>query len=185
VNLHASFAKLQEALTNLADESGVRRVVTVPFQHGQDTAGHISDVAAALQPHGGITANVLSSFHRSGERGFGSGDGSTQAWRAEDLRKTVIIKNDPNAIAALSAARSLVNKIAGLIGDEDKTIVLAKSQLALISKHNLAGMHVADAFTALNSLVVPPLQAVARKHNDTKKEGPGHPALKAPRAKKS
>jgi hypothetical protein len=178
INLHRSFAKLQEALTTLADASGVKRAVTVPFQHGGETHAHIQEISDALKSHGGMLANVLTSFHKSGGRGFGSGDGSTQAWPAEKLRQTIIVKDDPNAIKAISAARSLVNLVAKLVGSDDKSVQVAKSQLSIIGKMNGSGMHVADLITALNSLVNLPLQTVARSFS-TARHGEHHAALRA------
>jgi len=179
INLHRAFAKLQEALTMLADESGVKRAITVPFQHAGATHDHINEVAAALKPHGGMLANILTSFHRSGGRGFGSGDGSSQAWPAEKLRQTIIVKDDPNAIKAIAAARSLVNLVAKLVGDDDRSVTIAKSQLSIIGKQNGSGMHVADLLTALNSLVNLPLQTVARLHSTARSGGEHHAALSA------
>jgi hypothetical protein len=180
VNLHRAFGKLQEALTKLADESGVRRVLTLPFIHGGSAADHITAVSTALQSAGGMGNNLLTSFHKSGGRGFGSGDGSTQAWPATKLRETIIIKDDPNAIKAIAAARSLVNLVAKLVGDDDNSVTQARSYLSIIGKANGSGMTVADLCMALTALTNPVLQTVARKHSSAKHGGEHHAKLSAP-----
>ena len=179
IRLHRVFATLQEKLSKLADGLGVRRSVTVPFTHGGAAHEHISAVGLALQPHGGLGENILTSFHHTGGRGFGSGDGSTQAWRADKLRETIIGKDDPNAIASLASARSLINKVAALVGKDDQSVVVASSQLAMLAKYKMQGMNLADAMFALTSLTNPILQKVAQLHSSAK-HGAHHPALTAP-----
>ncbi len=52
INLQKSLSKVNESLTRLFDESGVRRSFTVPYVEGQDMADHIKTVGAAAQTGG-------------------------------------------------------------------------------------------------------------------------------------
>src|ERR1700730_7243847 len=131
IQLQRAFSRLQEAITKLADESGVRRSATVNYIHGQDMHEHTAAVAQTLTQAGGLAANLMTSHHHTGGRGWGSGDGSTQAWPADKLRTTIIPQDNENAKAAIAACRSFVNKVESLIG-EDKSVTIANSQIKLV-----------------------------------------------------
>jgi hypothetical protein len=180
VKLHRAFSALNSALTKLADESGVKRSATIPYIHGQDMSDHIAAVGQALSTCGGITANLLTTSHRADGRGFGSGDGESVAHPADALRTTLIPKDSQNAIAAINACKKLISQIASLVGEDDPTVKMAKSQLGLVGRHDAEGMTVLDLLVALQNIPHAPLQAVARAHDRTK-EGGMHPKLRGPR----
>jgi hypothetical protein len=181
VNLQKAYSLLNERLIELFDGSGVRRTFTIPYIEGQATADHMQSVATALPSAGGMTNNLLLTAHHSNGKGWGSGDGHTVAHPTNKLRESVILKDNQLAIAVISAARSFLSKIAGLIG-KTKTVVAAKNQLALISKYNGQGMTLMDFGSAMISLVGPPLQEVSRLHHNTKSHGPYHARLTGPNA---
>jgi hypothetical protein len=181
VKLQRAYSRMNEALAVFFDGSGVKRSATIPYIDGQQTHEHITAVGNALQQAGGLTKNLLTSFHHSGGAGWGHGDGSTVAHPADALRATIIPKDSKNAVAAISACRSLLNDIEKLLGKDDATVKVAKAQLALVSKHDSEGMNALDFGIALTQIVHMPLQSVARKHNDVKPNGPGHPKLQPPR----
>jgi hypothetical protein len=183
VKLQRAYSRMNEAITKLFDGSGVKRSATIPYIDGQQTHEHITAVGNALQQAGGLTKNLLTSFHHSGGAGWGSGDGSTVAHPADALRSTIIPKGSENAEAAISACRSLLSDIEKLLGANDPTVKVAKAQLGLVSKHDAQGMNCLDFGVSLQQICHLPLQSVARKHNDTKGNGPGHVKLQPPRRK--
>lgn len=183
VQLHREFSRLNEALTKLADEAGVKRSATIPYIHGQETHEHIQAVGQALQSVGGLTKNILTTQHHADGRGYGSGDGHTVAFPADKLKETILPKDDENAIAAIRAARILVNKVASLLGNDEPAVKVAKSQIQLVGKNNGSGMTVLDLMVALINIVNPPIAAVARSHSGTKEGGHG-PHLRAPGSSK-
>jgi hypothetical protein len=164
IKLQQALSKLQESLTKLADGLGVRRSATVNYIHGESMDSHTAAVGQALDQAGGLAANLLTSHHHAGGRGWGSGDGSTQAYPAQKLQTTIIPNNNEDAKAAISACRSFVNKVESLIG-EDQSVTVAKSQIKLIGKHDGSGMTLQDLMMALTHIVGPPIQAVARAYS--------------------
>jgi hypothetical protein len=172
-NLSRSFSNLQEKITALADDSGVPRSLTMPHD-GSSMSDHIQQIGQALSKIGGATANLLSISHSK----YGKGGGATVAHNVDRLRKAILPKDSAPFKAALSAARSFVNDAASLIGETDRSIQIAKSQLDIIGKHNGEGMSVLDAMIALQNVVAAPLQSVARAHSGTK-DG-GHSAKRRP-----
>jgi hypothetical protein len=185
VKLQRDYSRMNEALAVFFDGSGVKRRATIPYIDGQQTHEHITAVGNALQQSGGLTKNLLTSFHHSGGRGWGHGEGATVAHPADSLRSTIIPKDSENAIKAISACRSLLNDIEKLLGKDDTTVKVAKAQLDLVSKHSAAGMTALDFGISLTQIVHMPLQSVARAHNETKGAGPGHPKLQAPGKRKA
>lgn len=180
VNLHRAFSRLQESLTKLFDEAGVKRSFKVSYLDGQSTADHVAAVGKVAMQAGGLTKNLITSAHHAGGKGWGTGDGATIGHNSESLRSTIVLKNDKNAIAAIKAAKSLVNKIGDLIGDDEPAIKIAKSQLALVGQQDAQGMTLLDVGVALQNIVHAPLQAIARAHSGTKPGG--HSVqLRAPR----
>jgi hypothetical protein len=176
INLHRAFSRLNESLTKLADESGVPRSLSMPHIDGQDMGDHIAAVGAALQDRGGITNNLLSVSHSK----YDKSGGITVAHPAEKLRETKIPKAFAPAKSAIAAARSVLTEAEKLIGSDDRSIQIAKSQLDLIGKHGGEGMSVLDAMIALQNVVAAPLQSVARAHSGTK-DGGHHAQRRPPR----
>ncbi len=173
VNLKAAYSRMNESLIKLADGLGVPRTATVPHLDAENMGDHIAAVGDALRPVGGVTKNLLNVGHTQ------HGSGETVAHAAEQARTTLIPKDDENAKAAIRAAKSLVNKVSFLIG-EDPTVKVAKSQLAIVGKSDGEGMTVESLMIALHQIVAPVIQSAARQHNDTKPTGPGHPLLSGP-----
>jgi len=180
VNLQKSFSSLNEHLAKQFDGAGVHRSFTVPFVEGQPTADHVASVGQAAATAGGITGNLITSAHRAGGKGYGSGDGETAGHPVQKLKETVIPKDDENAKASILATQKHLNNIKSLLGDNDPTVQTAQSQLDLVKKTDGAGMNLFDFGVMLQQLVFAPLQAVARAHNDTKPTGPGYPKLSGP-----
>lgn len=174
VRIQALYSKLNESLVSLFDHSGAARVFSLPYLNGQDAADHITAVGQAAQPAGGLTKVLVSTSHRSGGKGWGSPDGSTVGHASSDLVKTIIPKDSAEAIAALSAAKSLLSGIEHLVGSDNKVVKTAQAQLALVAKNNGTGMTLMDFGTALQQLVSGPIQQVAQRVQATKKAGP-HP----------
>jgi len=178
VKIQQAFSKLNLALTKLADENGVRRSATIPYVHGAAQHEHLQAVGDALKSAGGLSGNLLTTHHHAEGRGWGSGDGSTQAWPIDKLRQTVITKDDKNAIGALSAARSFISKVESLIGEVPE-VLKAKSKLNIVGKHEMAGVTLSDAIIALLQIVHSPYQALARSHSSAHPDGSA-PHLRAP-----
>lgn len=173
VNLHRAFSKLNQALTKLADESGVPRSATIPHTDGQAMHDHIADVGRVLSTVGGLTANMLTAGHSV------YGSGVTVAHPSDKLRETIIPKNDENAKAAISACKSLVKKVESLLGEDDPAVKLATSQIQLVGKNGGAGMSVLDLMAALINIPGPVIQSVARAHSMAHPDGMS-PKLRAP-----
>jgi hypothetical protein len=180
VNLHKAFSKVNEALTAVNDGLGVHRSFSVPYVDGQATNEHINAVGAAGAEAGGLMANLLTTAHRSGGRGYGSGDGETVGYNAAKLRETLVPENSELAIKAIGATKHFLSLAASLLGDKNPKILSARSVLHLIDETNGEGMNLLDFNIALQSLVTPVLKAVAKAHSG-KKSG-GHSArLRPPR----
>ncbi len=179
IKLQNAFSLLNERVRELFDHSGVRRAFTVPYIEGQQMDEHVNAVGLAAAQSGGLTNNLLTTAHHSGGKGYGSGDGHTVGHSSEALRNTIITKDNPQAIAAIKACRSLLNKISSLLGDEDPAVKTAKSQLNIIGKNQGAGMNCLDFAVGLIQTTSAPIQAVARAHSGIKEGGHG-PQLRAP-----
>lgn len=171
INLQKSLSKVNESLTRLFDESGIRRAFTVPYVEGQDMADHIKTVGAAAQQAGGFGNNLITTSHHSDGKGYGSGDGHTVAHPAESLRNAVIPKGDEQAKTAVDAAQSHLNNIGKLIGDDNPDVKTAKNQLKLVEKTSGAGMTLLDFGIFLTQLMLKPTQAVSQVISGTKKGG--------------
>jgi hypothetical protein len=182
VKIHRAFSKMNSAIRELFDGGAVRRSFSVPYVDGGAMHDHIAAVGAAASQTGGFTNNLLFTYHHPTGKGWGSGDGETIGYPATKLKDTLIPKDDVNAIKAIAATKSLVNQIASLIGDDDKSIQVSKSQLSLVSKHGAEGMTLLDLGVALQNIVVAPLKALARAHSEHK-HGGIHPKLTAPKAR--
>jgi len=181
VSLQKAYSLLNERICQLFDASGVRRNFSIPYLKNQSTADHVASLSQQLPKFGGVTKTFISTFHHAGGKGWHSEDGSTTGHPIESLKKTIITKDNPDAIAALSAAKSFLNKISGLIGDT-KSVQTAKSQLAMVGKQKGAGMDLMDFGSALIALVTEPLGEIARMHSDSKSHGPNHAKLTGPRS---
>ena len=179
VNLKKSYSALNEKLTQLFDESGVRRTFTVPYVEGQPMADHISAVGQVASQSGGLTGNMITSAHHSTGKGWGSGDGHTVGHSTDKLRMAVIQKGDPHAKAAVDAAQKHINNLKFLLGDNEPSIQTAQSQLDLVKKTDGAGMNLLDFGGMLTQIMLRPTQAAARAHSGTKKGGHS-PQLRAP-----
>jgi hypothetical protein len=175
VNLRKDYSRLQEHLTHLADNTGVHRAFTIPYVDGGEMAEHIANVGAVAAQNGGLTANLITSHHHSGGKGFGSGDGVTVGFNAEKLRMTVIPKGNKNAEDSISAANKLIRDVAFLVGDEDQSVKQARGQMGLFAKAQGAGMTCFDLMVALTNIVHGPLQNVARTANSARHGGHAMP----------
>jgi hypothetical protein len=161
VKVQREFSNINHALADLADNLGLKRSFTVPYVES-DMADHIQAVGAAAQEVGGMTRNILFTFHQKGGKGWGSTEGATIAFNADKLRETLIPADNEEAKTALADAKSLVNEFAKLLGDNDPAVKTAQSQLKLIGKHDGQGMTALDFSLALLNLPTPLLQGVAR-----------------------
>lgn len=179
VNIQKSYSALNASLTRLFDESGVKRSFSVPYVDGQEMADHVSAVGQVAGNVGGLTNNLLTTSHHEGGKGWGSGDGHTVGHPAEDLRNTIIPKDDEHAKDAIAAAEKNLNNIESLLGEDDPTIKVAKGQLAMVKKTEGAGMNLLDFGIMLVQTQFAPMQSLARAHSGTK-EGGHAPQLRAP-----
>jgi hypothetical protein len=179
INLKKSFAKVQESLAALADGLGVKRAFAVPFVSGESAADHIKSVGNAAATAGGLGHVLLTSGHKSGGKGYGSGDGETVGHHAQKLRETLIPKDWPEAQAAISAAQRFISQVGSLLGEKDQSVQVAQSQLDLVKKTSGAGMSAFDFFVLIQQCLFAPTQAIARAHSGTKPGGHS-PALRAP-----
>jgi hypothetical protein len=179
VNLKKSFARVQESLAALADNLGVTRSFTCPFVDGQPTAEHVKSVGQIAATVGGLTGNLLTSGHRSGGRGFGSGDGQTIGHPVQKLKETIIPKNDESAKAAISAAQRYLSQVGSLLGEKDQSVQVAQSQLDLVKPTNAAGMTAFDFIVLVQQVLFTPTQAISRAHSGTKPGGHA-PQFRAP-----
>jgi hypothetical protein len=174
-NLLKLYSRLNAAIAELFQNLGVKPSLNMPHQAGQSMADHITDFGTALRGHGGITANLIVATHtRHDPKG-----GSTVSFPSEKLRQTIIPAKFPEAIMAVAACRTLVNKIAALVPDEPAA-QQAKSQIALISQNEMSGMTAFDAGASLIALVHPLFQMLARRHQFYK-NGQHHPNLTGPK----
>lgn len=185
VNIKKSYSALNEALQRLFDESGIRRAVTIPYIEGQPMADHITAVGAAAQQHGGLTANLALSAHRSSGKGWGSGEGETTLHPAEQLRQAVIPKNDERAKAAIDAAQKHINNLKFLLGDDEPTVQTAQGQLNLVKKTSGAGMSLYDLGVLLIGIMHSPTQKVGQKHSESKHGGAIHARRTGPAQEES
>lgn len=161
VKVQKEFSNIGHALTDLADNLGIKRSFTVPYVE-QDMHEHIEAVGAAAAEAGGLTRNLLFTFHTKGKRGWGTPDGATVGFNATKLREAIIPADFEQAKIALADTKTLVNEYAKLLGNDDPVVKTAQSQLNVIGKHNGQGMTALDFSLALLSLPGPLLQAVAR-----------------------
>ncbi len=179
VNLKKNYSSLNERLAKLFDESGVRRSFTVPYILGQLPAEHINAVGVAAQQNGGLTGNLVTSGHHADGKGYGSGDGKTAGHPVEQLRQTIIPKDDKNAQAVIESAQKNITDFKFLLGENDPTVQTAQGHLNLVKKTLGAGMSLFDFGVLMIQMMAKPIQAVAQAHSGTK-EG-GHAAhLRAP-----
>jgi hypothetical protein len=167
VNLHRDFNNLQERLAEFGEAMAIPRSLTLPHVPGQDFSEHISNVQQALSDRGGLTSNVLVASHSK----YGKGGGATIGFSGDKLRSAIIPKEFASARSAISAASHFVSDAAKLIGDNAKSIQIAKSQLALIGKHSGQGMSALDFIVALQHVLSPVTQEVGRDHSGTKEGG--------------
>src|ERR1035437_9094563 len=179
VNLQKSNSKLNESLAHQFDNSGVRRSFTVPYIDGQPMDEHIAGVGQAASASGGLTKNLITSAHHSEGKGYGSGDGHTVGHPSEKLRTTIIPKEDEHAKKTIEAASAHLNNLAKLIGEDDPTILSAKSQLSLVQKTDGAGMNLLDFGVMMTQIMFNPTQKAAQMHDSTKSGGI-HPQLRGP-----
>ncbi len=179
VNLKKNYSALNERLAKLFDESGVRRSFTVPYIEGQLPAEHINAVGAAAQQNGGLTGNLVTSGHHADGKGYGSGDGKTTGHPVEQLRQTIIPKNDKNAASVIDAAQKSITDFKFLLGEDDPTVQTAQGHLNLVKRTDGAGMSLFDFGVLMVQMMAKPIQAVAQQHSGTKNGG--HAAhLRAP-----
>lgn len=185
IDLHSAFAAVNESLANLYDALGVRRAFTLPFVQGHDMSQHIQAVQQISQQHGGITENLLSTYHHAGKGGWNSAAGETVGHPVENLQTTLIPKDFPEAIKVIAATRTLITKAATLIGDKDPAIVQARSQLGLLNRSNAAQMNLFDFGSMIQFIAQPVLQSVAKAHHAVKTKAAGmhqfHPLPLPPR----
>ena len=179
INVQKTFSGVNEALTKLFDESGVKRTFTVPYIDGQGMDEHINAVGQAANDTGGLTNNLITTQHHSSGKGWGSGEGHTVGFLADHLRDTIVPADDENAKAAIAAAQKHINEIAKGLGDDDPAIKVANGQLALLKKHDASGMSLMDFGVMIQQMMHAPNQAIARAHSG-KKDGGHAPHLRPP-----
>lgn len=179
-NLQKSYSNLNERLATLFDESGVRRSFTVPYIEGQDMSDHIDAVGQAAQQSGGLTNNLLTTFHHASGKGWGTGDGSTVGHPGESLRNTIIPKDDDKAKAVIRAAQKHLDNIATFLGEDEPALKTAQGQLDLVKATDGAGMTMLDFGVMLTQIMYAPNQAIAKAH-DQRKGGGMHPLPRPPR----
>ena len=178
VQLHKAFSLVQERLTKLFDESGVKRSFTVPYVDGEPADAHVAAVGAAAQQVGGLTRNLVTTTHHSEGKGWNSGEGHTVGHPAAKLRETLISKKDENAKAALEAAHAYLMDIKKLRPDEP-SVTVSLTQLKLAEQTQAEGMNLQDFGVFIIHLLQNPTQAVSRAHT-MNKHGRVHPTLTAP-----
>ena len=175
VNLQKAYSKLNSSIVELFDGLGIHRAATIPHVDGQTMADHIQAIGQVLPTIGGVTANFLTATHTKHD----PKGGSTVAHSADTLRSTIIPKDNEQAHAAVMAAKAFASDAASLLGDDDPTVKVAKGQLDLFGKNDMAGMSAFDAGAALLSVPGPLIQSIARAHSGTKAGGHS-PQLRAP-----
>lgn len=178
VRLHKAFSLVQERLTKLFDESGVKRSFTVPYVDGEPADAHVAAVGAAAQQVGGLTRNLVTTMHHSEGKGWNSGEGHTVGHPAAKLRETLIPKKDENAKAALEAAHAYLMDIKKLLPDEP-SVKVSLNQLKLAEQTDGEGMNLQDFGVFIIHLLQNPTQAVSRAHS-MNKHGRVHPTLTGP-----
>ena len=178
-NLKKSYGKLNEGLIKQFDDAGVRRSFTVPYIDGQSMSDHITAVGQAASQSGGMTNNMVVSAHHSTGKGWGSGDGHTVGHPSDKLRSTIVPEKDENAKKTIDAAQAHLNAAKKLLGDDDKALTTAQSQLNLVKKTDGAGMNLLDFGVFMTQIMWPVHQALARAHSGTKKGGHA-PQLRGP-----
>lgn len=179
-NLKKSYAAMNARLTALFDESGVKRSFTVPYIDGEDMSDHINTVGQVATQVGGLGANLLTSAHHAGGKGWGSGEGHTVGHPADKLRETIIPKNDQNAKAVITAAQTHLNQLKSLLGAKSPEAMMTQGQLDLVKPTNAAGMNLFDFGTMMTQIMYRPTQALARSHNGSKPHGGANVQLSAP-----
>jgi hypothetical protein len=185
VNLKKSYSALNEAITKLYDESGVRRSFTVPYIESQPMADHVTAVGQAASQNGGLTGNLVMSAHHSDGKGPGSGDGHTVGHSAEKLRQTLIPKNDERAKAAINAAQTYLNHLKVLLGDDEDTIKTAQGHLNLVKPTSGSGMSLFDMGVLLINIMHAPTQKMGQKHSESKHGGEIHARRTGPAQEES
>jgi hypothetical protein len=182
VNLQKLYSRVNEALTKLFDESGVRRSFTVPYVEQEPMAQHVSTVGKVALRNGGLTKNLVTTMHHSGGKGWGTGDGETVGHPAHNLKTTVVPKDDENAKAVIDSAQKYLNAIGSFVGEKEPAIQTANSQLSIVKKTNGAGMNLLDFGTLIQQVLHGPTQIIARAHHNAKPEGgAANPGLLPPR----
>jgi hypothetical protein len=164
VNLHRAFSRLQEAVTSLLDNLGIKRSGTIKHIDDETMAAHLQAVHQALQPVGGVTKNMLTVGHTI------HGSGETVAHPSEKLRQVIVPAKYEPAVRAIAACRAFVSKAESLIG-ETPEVKVAKSQLALIGRQGGSGMTAFDLAGALLSVPSPVIKVLAKKHSAHKHGG--------------
>ena len=171
VNLQKAYSSLNEHLAKQFDAAGVKRSLTVPYIDGQSTADHMNAVGQAASTAGGLGKNLVTTFHHSGGKGWGHGDGQTVGHPSDTLRTTIIPKNDEAAKSTITAAQKYLSDIGSLLGKDEPSVKTAQGQLDLVKKTDGAGMHLQDFGVMMIQLMHSPTQAVARAHQGTKPGG--------------
>jgi hypothetical protein len=176
VNIHTSLAATNQRIAELNDALGVRRVATIPYSDEGNMADHIKAVDAVLEQHGGITQNLLSSYHHEGKGGWGTSEGETVAHPVYKLHSTLIPHDhfEP-AIKAIGALRTLITKAASVVGDKDPVIVRLRGQLGLLSRSNAHGMNLFDFDSMIHFLALDAVKAIAKAHHKVKVAHAGGP----------
>lgn len=175
VNIMKLYSRMQSAIGDLFLSLGVRPSLNLPHISGEDMASHITAVGQALQTVSGGSKNFVVATHtRHDPKG-----GSTQAFPSDKLRTAIIPKGSEAAADAVKACRNLINKIAGLIPDDEPIVKQAKARIQLIGQNDLSGMTAFDAGASLILMIHPLMQLLARLHS-FHKHGAHHPVLTGP-----
>lgn len=181
VQISRDVSRVQEKLTALIDSAGVKRSIHVPYLN-EPAENHIRGVANAAKEVGGLSQNILSTFHHGSGDGFGSSHGLTAGWRSDDLKSAIVPKDSDAAKAVCTAANRLVSQAASLIGEKNPAIAQAKSMLQVICKNNLSGMSLFDAAISMTNISHSVVQSLAREYSNSHPDGPAiH--LRAPKAR--
>lgn len=178
VNLKKSYARLNEALMDQMDSSGIKRSFTVPYL-SQPTADHIQAVGQAASHTGGATKNLIFTAHHGDGKGWGHPEGETAGFPADKLRSTIIPPKSEDAKNTIEAAQTHLNNIKQLVGDKNPAVLTAQSQLNLVKKSSGSGMNLADFGIMMIQIMHKPNQMIAQLHDQTKPGGV-HPKLRGP-----
>jgi len=179
VNLHKSYSAMNENLADQFDKAGVKRSFTVPYIDGQKTEDHVKAVGQAAAMSGGLSKNLVSTYHRGSGNGWGSGHGETVGHNGDKLTETLIPKNDEHAQKSIKAAQTHLNNIKSLLPKDDPTVKEAQGQLDLVKKNDGAGMNLLHFGVFLQQILNAPMQAIAQAHSGSK-DGGHAPHLRAP-----